>query len=151
MKVLVTGGAGFIGSALCRYLVRGAGANVLNVDKLTYAANLRSLDPIASHRHYQFLQADICDGPAMNAAFLPFQPEAVVHLAAESHVDRSITGSAPFIETNVVGTYVLLEAARRYWTSLPARRRQAFRFLQVSTDEVYGSLGPDGLFQETTA
>jgi dTDP-glucose 4,6-dehydratase len=151
MKILVTGGAGFIGSALCRYLVGEAGADVLNIDKLTYAANLKSLDPIAGNRHYQFLQADICDCAAMDAAFLSFAPDAVVHLAAESHVDRSITGSAPFIETNVVGTYVLLEAARRYWTSLPERRRQSFRFLHVSTDEVYGSLGQDGLFHETTA
>ncbi len=151
MKILVTGGAGFIGSALCRYLISEVGADVLNVDKLTYAANLHSLDPVVDHERYQFLKADICDADAMGQAMQSFQPDGVVHLAAESHVDRSITGSAAFVETNIVGTYVLLEAARAYWSGLKAARREAFRFLHVSTDEVYGSLGADGLFREDTA
>jgi dTDP-glucose 4,6-dehydratase len=151
MKVLVTGGAGFIGSALCRYLVREAGVEVLNLDKLTYAANPRSLDSIAGNKRYRFLHADICDCAAVEGAFDSFAPDAVVHLAAESHVDRSITGSAAFIETNVVGAYLLLEAARRYWSSLPPARQDTFRFLHVSTDEVYGSLGPVGRFREDTA
>ena len=151
MRILVTGGAGFIGSALCRYLVGKRDIEVLNVDKLTYAANLHSLDPIADKPNYRFLQADICDRSAMTAAFLDFQPDAVIHLAAESHVDRSITGAGEFIQTNVVGTFALLEAARGYWSSLKGAAHDAFRFLHVSTDEVYGSLGPDGLFEETTA
>jgi len=147
MKILVTGGAGFIGSALCRYLVAEAGADVLNVDKLTYAANLHSLDCIADMPNYRFLQADICDRAAMDEAFARFQPDAVMHLAAESHVDRSITGSSAFIATNINGTYTLLEAARRYWSS---GHKPGFRFLHVSTDEVYGSLGDEGLFREDT-
>lgn len=148
-RILVTGGAGFIGSALCRHLV-AEGVEVLNVDKLTYAANLRSLDPVADRPNYRFVQADICDFDAMERAFSEFRPNAVMHLAAESHVDRSITGSAAFIETNIVGTYTLLEAARAYWKALPAPLAEGFRFLQVSTDEVYGSLGPTGAFAETT-
>ena len=151
MKVLVTGGAGFIGSAVCRHLVADAGVSVLNVDKLTYAANLESLSPIVSDRRYSFLRADICDRAAMDVAFATFRPDAVIHLAAESHVDRSITGAAPFIETNIRGTYVLLEAARAYWSDLAEGPRAAFRFVHVSTDEVFGSLGPDGHFVETTA
>ncbi|MCB1511878.1 MAG: dTDP-glucose 4,6-dehydratase [Hyphomicrobiaceae bacterium] len=151
MRILVTGGAGFIGSALCRLLLTETGARVLNVDKLTYAANLASLAPIAGHRNYGFLQADICNAAAMRAAFEVFQPTAVCHLAAESHVDRSITGSADFIATNIVGTHTLLEAARHYWMGLDEEAHAAFRFLHVSTDEVYGSLGADGLFTETTA
>ena len=150
MRILVTGGAGFIGSALCRHLVRDEGAHVLNVDKLTYAANPASLAPIAGYPGYSFLQADICDRAAMDAAFAAFRPDAVVHLAAETHVDRSITGAAAFIDTNIVGTYQLLEAARAYWSALAAPAREAFRFLHVSTDEVYGTLGPTGLFEETT-
>ncbi|MDX2156708.1 MAG: dTDP-glucose 4,6-dehydratase [Hyphomicrobiaceae bacterium] len=151
MRILVTGGAGFIGSALCRHLVRDIGAHVLNVDKLTYAANLASLEPIAGYPGYQFMRADVADRAAMDAALASFRPEAVVHLAAESHVDRSITGAADFIQTNIVGTYELLEAARDYWQALPPPERTAFRFLHVSTDEVYGSLGADGLFREETA
>ncbi|MDX2308706.1 MAG: dTDP-glucose 4,6-dehydratase [Hyphomicrobium sp.] len=151
MRVIVTGGAGFIGSALVRYLTGEADHEVLNIDKLTYAANLASLDPVAGNARYRFAKSDICDGAAMNEAFETFRPDAVIHLAAESHVDRSITGSGAFIETNVVGTYRLLEAARRYWMSLCAVDKERFRFLHVSTDEVYGSLGADGLFHETTA
>lgn len=150
MKILVTGGAGFIGSALCRYLIASTSDSVLNIDKLTYAANLHSLDPIASDARYTFQQADICDRAAMDSAFAQFAPDAVMHLAAESHVDRSITGSSAFIDTNINGTYTLLEAARAYWSALPAARRATFRFLHISTDEVYGSLGNDGLFREDT-
>ena len=150
MKVIVTGGAGFIGSALCRYLVGAKGWQVTNVDKLTYAANLASLKPIDNKPGYRFVKADICDRAAMDSVIGDTQPDAILHLAAESHVDRSITGSAEFITTNIVGTHTLLEAARAYWSALPATRKHAFRFLHVSTDEVYGSLGPDGFFYETT-
>jgi dTDP-glucose 4,6-dehydratase len=150
LKVLVTGGAGFIGSAVCRYLVRETNAHVLNVDKLTYAANLRSLDPVSNGGRYTFICADICDRDAMDAVFRQHEPDAVMHLAAESHVDRSITGSDAFVRTNVLGTHTLLEAARTYWVGLPAHRADAFRFLHVSTDEVYGSLGHGGCFTETT-
>jgi dTDP-glucose 4,6-dehydratase len=150
MKVVVTGGAGFIGSALCRYLVAAKGWHVTNVDKLTYAANLNSLKAIDNLPGYRFVQADICDRAAMDQVLADAAPDAVLHLAAESHVDRSITGSAAFITTNVVGTHTLLEAARGYWDKLAAQRKPAFRFLHVSTDEVYGSLGPEGYFVETT-
>ncbi|MDB5551446.1 MAG: dTDP-glucose 4,6-dehydratase [Rhizobium sp.] len=150
MRILVTGGAGFIGSALVRHLVRDVGAEVLNVDKLTYAGNLASLKTIENAPNHRFLQADICDGAAMHAAFSEFRPDRVMHLAAESHVDRSITGAADFVQTNVMGTFQLLEAARRYWNELEGAGKDAFRFLHVSTDEVYGSLGDDGLFHETT-
>ena len=150
MRILVTGGAGFIGSALVRHLVRDVGAEVLNVDKLTYAGNLASLKTIENAPNHRFLQADICDGAAMHAAFSEFRPDRVMHLAAESHVDRSITGAADFVQTNVMGTFQLLEAARRYWNGLEGAGKDAFRFLHVSTDEVYGSLGDDGLFHETT-
>jgi dTDP-glucose 4,6-dehydratase len=151
MRVLVTGGAGFIGSAVCRHLVGDLGADVLNVDKLTYAANLHSLDPVAQDARYRFLRADICDRTAIKAALDGFRPDAVLHLAAESHVDRSISGSAAFIETNIVGTHRLLEAARGYWSTLTPAEQTRFRFLHVSTDEVYGSLGSDGAFCEDTA
>jgi dTDP-glucose 4,6-dehydratase len=150
MRVLVTGGAGFIGSALCRYLVSECGDTVLNVDKLTYAGNLTSLKPVANALNYSFVQADICDMERMRALFAEFRPDAVMHLAAESHVDRSITGSRAFVETNVMGTFSMLEAAREYWSALPDAGRHAFRFLHVSTDEVYGSLGETELFRETT-
>jgi dTDP-glucose 4,6-dehydratase len=151
MRVIVTGGAGFIGSALCRHLVAGKGWEVVNVDKLTYAANLTSLEPIAGSPGYRFAQADICDRAAMDRIIADAEPDAILHLAAESHVDRSITGPAAFVETNIVGTYTLLEAARCYWAGLPAERKQRFRFLHVSTDEVYGSLPPGEFFIEETA
>jgi dTDP-glucose 4,6-dehydratase len=151
MRIIVTGGAGFIGSAVCRLLVRELGAEVLNVDKLTYAGNLSSLREIEGRPAYRFLRADICDRAAMTAAFAEFRPTGVMHLAAESHVDRSITGAGAFIETNVVGTFSLLEAARAYYAGLTGAERDAFRFLHVSTDEVYGALGPQGLFTEETA
>lgn len=150
MRVLVTGGAGFIGSAVCHALVK-RGTFVINVDKLTYAANPRSLDAIAHDPHYAFERRDICDRAAMDAVLAKYQPTAVLHLAAESHVDRSITGATPFIDTNITGTYHLLEAARHYWAGLASAPRAEFRFLHVSTDEVYGSLGADGRFHEDTA
>ena len=150
MRILVTGGAGFIGSALVRHLVRDVGAEVLNVDKLTYAGNLASLKVIENAPNYRFLQADICSGQAMAEAFESFRPDRVMHLAAESHVDRSITGAAEFVQTNVMGTFFLLENARRYWDGLTGQARDDFRFLHVSTDEVYGSLGDEGLFHEET-
>jgi dTDP-glucose 4,6-dehydratase len=151
VKIIVTGGAGFIGSAVCRYLVRETQASVVNIDKLTYAANLRSLEAIANSPRYTFIKADICDRAAMDAVFAAHTPDIVMHLAAESHVDRSINGSDAFVRTNVLGTHCLLEAARAYWQALPQRQARDFRFLHVSTDEVYGSLGPDGAFSETTA
>lgn len=150
MKLVVTGGAGFIGSALCRHLMLNVGANVVVVDKLTYAASLDSLAPISGRSGYRFVKADICDHAAMRDLIEREKPDAVMHLAAESHVDRSITGSRAFIDTNIIGTYSMLEAARAYWESLAARKRDAFRFLHVSTDEVYGSLGREGLFTEAT-
>jgi dTDP-glucose 4,6-dehydratase len=150
LNVVVTGGAGFIGSALCRHLVRDRGWRVTNADKLTYAANLASLDEVAGSPLYSFVQADICDGGAMAAILATARPDAILHLAAESHVDRSITGSKDFITTNIVGTHALLEAARGYWNGLDEPARSAFRFLHVSTDEVYGSLEPGAFFYETT-
>ncbi len=150
MRVIVTGGAGFIGSALVRHLVLEKGYDVLNVDALTYAGNLASLKLVDGNSKYRFLKADICDRAAMDAAFADFCPDRVMHLAAESHVDRSITGAADFVQTNVVGTFTLLEVARGYWNGLDAAARAAFRFLHVSTDEVYGSLGDEGLFEEAT-
>jgi len=149
-KVLVTGGAGFIGSAVCRRLV-AEGASVLNLDALTYAGNLQSLAIIDNAPNYRFAKVDICDRRAVTEAFETFAPDQVIHLAAESHVDRSITGSDAFIQTNVVGTFSMLEAARAYWQALKAPRREAFRFLHVSTDEVFGSLEHDGAFVEETA
>jgi dTDP-glucose 4,6-dehydratase len=150
MRVIVTGGAGFIGSALVRHLVLEKGYEVLNVDALTYAGNLASLRLVESQPNYRFLQADICDCAEMEKAVAEFRPDRIMHLAAESHVDRSITGAADFIRTNVIGTFTLLETARGYWSRLPDGRKEAFRFLHVSTDEVYGSLGDQGLFREDT-
>ena len=151
MKVLVTGGAGFIGSALVRMLIGDTDVDVINVDKLTYAGNPASLEAVAGSPHYRFVQADICDRRRMDDLFERERPDIVMHLAAESHVDRSIDGSAVFIETNIAGTHTLLETARAYWLELPLQRRQNFRFHHVSTDEVFGSLGPGGLFTETSA
>ena len=150
MRVIVTGGAGFIGSALVRYLVLDKGHEVLNVDALTYAGNLASLKAVEGKPNYHFLQANICDRGAMERAVAEFRPDRIMHLAAESHVDRSITGAADFMETNVIGTFTLLETARGYWSGLDGAGKQAFRFLHVSTDEVYGSLGEEGLFTEQT-
>jgi dTDP-glucose 4,6-dehydratase len=151
MRVLVTGGAGFIGSALCRRLVAETGWTVLNFDALTYAASLTSLAEIENHPNYSFVKGDICDRAMVDATLAAFAPDAIMHLAAESHVDRSITGSADFVRTNVVGTHTLLEAALAYWEKLAdAEKKSRFRFLHVSTDEVFGSLGETGLFKETT-
>lgn len=150
MRVIVTGGAGFIGSALVRYLVLEKGYDVLNIDALTYAGNLASLKLVERKPNYRFLHANICDRHAMQKAIAGFDPDRIMHLAAESHVDRSITGAADFIQTNVIGTFTLLEAARDYWNALDDPAKKAFRFLHVSTDEVYGSLGNDGLFTEET-
>ena len=150
MKLLVTGGAGFIGSAVCRLFVGELGATELNLDKLTYAANLASLAAIDNDPAYGFHQGDIGDRPAIAALLGSFAPDAILHLAAESHVDRSIDRPGEFIQTNIAGTYVLLEAALEYWRSLPAARATSFRFHHVSTDEVFGSLGPHGKFSETS-
>jgi dTDP-glucose 4,6-dehydratase len=150
MRVLVTGGAGFIGSAVCRHFISELKYDVVVVDKITYAGNLASLTPVASSSHFVFEKQDICDVDAVNAIFAEHQPDAVVHLAAESHVDRSISGSDVFVKTNVLGTFTLLEAARRYVASIRASNSTDFRFIHVSTDEVYGSLGDEGLFTETT-
>ncbi|MDQ0511907.1 dTDP-glucose 4,6-dehydratase [Ancylobacter amanitiformis] len=148
-RVLVTGGAGFIGSAVVRRLVR-QGRTVLTYDKLTYAGNLASLAEVNDHPGYQFLKADICDGQAFRAALQEFRPDLVMHLAAESHVDRSIDGPGDFINTNIVGTYTLLDEALRYWRSLDASAQKRFRFHHISTDEVFGTLGEEGLFREDT-
>lgn len=150
MRIFVTGGAGFIGSALVRYLVSEIGAEVLNYDKLTYAGNLSSLRPIEKSPNYRFVHADICDFGAVSQAINEFKPTQIMHLAAESHVDRSISGAKDFIETNVVGTFTMLECARQYWNTLEGEDKNNFRFLHVSTDEVYGSLGDEGLFEEVT-
>ncbi|MGL0818272.1 dTDP-glucose 4,6-dehydratase [Vibrio vulnificus] len=152
MKILVTGGAGFIGSAVVRHIINDTQDSVVNLDKLTYAGNLESLASVAYSDRYAFEQVDICDRAELDRVFSVHQPDAVMHLAAESHVDRSIDGPAAFIETNIVGTYSLLEAARSYWNSLPCERKAAFRFHHISTDEVYGDLeGTDDLFTEMTS
>jgi len=151
MKILITGGAGFIGSAVIRHIISDTQNSVVNVDKLTYAGNLESLATVADSDRYAFEKVDICDRVALERVFETHQPDAVMHLAAESHVDRSIDGPAAFIETNIVGTYTLLEVCRQYWNGLDAERRGGFRLHHVSTDEVYGDLeGPDGLFTEQT-
>ncbi|HFD4028257.1 TPA: dTDP-glucose 4,6-dehydratase [Vibrio parahaemolyticus] len=152
MKILVTGGAGFIGSAVVRHIIRDTQDSVVNLDKLTYAGNLESLVDVANSDRYYFEQVDICDRTELDRVFSEHQPDMVMHLAAESHVDRSIDGPAAFIETNVMGTYHLLEAARQYWSSLEEANKSAFRFHHISTDEVYGDLeGTDDLFTETTS
>ncbi|MEG3125887.1 dTDP-glucose 4,6-dehydratase [Sphingomonas sp. GB1N7] len=150
MRIIVTGGAGFIGSALVRHLVLEQGYDVLTIDALTYAGTMASLKAVEGRNNHQFLHADICDRAGMDAAIAEFQPDRIMHLAAESHVDRSITGAADFIRTNIMGTFTLLEAARTYWLGLEDGAKEAFRFLHVSTDEVYGSLGAEGLFTEET-
>ncbi|MBO0243927.1 MULTISPECIES: dTDP-glucose 4,6-dehydratase [unclassified Vibrio] len=152
MKILVTGGAGFIGSAVVRHIIRDTQDTVINLDKLTYAGNLESLVDVSESERYYFEQVDICDRAELDRVFSEHQPDRVMHLAAESHVDRSIDGPAAFIETNVMGTYHLLEAARQYWSGLDEARQSAFRFHHISTDEVYGDLeGTDDLFTETTS
>jgi dTDP-glucose 4,6-dehydratase len=151
LRVLVTGGCGFIGSAVCRSLVRDHGVAVHNLDRMTYAATAESVADLAGHPGYAFTRGDVCDRRLLDALFRAFRPTAVMHLAAESHVDRSILDSAAFIQTNVTGTFTLLEAARAYWCTADPTTRAAFRFLHVSTDEVFGSLGPTGCFAETSA
>ncbi|MFI8746052.1 dTDP-glucose 4,6-dehydratase [Pseudomonas sp. NPDC077186] len=151
MRILITGGAGFIGSALIRHLLQHTEHQVLNLDKLTYAGNLESLAEVAASPRYRFVQADIADSEQVAQTLAEFQPDAIMHLAAESHVDRSIDGPAAFIQTNIVGTYALLESTRAYWLGLSEERKAAFRFHHISTDEVYGDLhGVDDLFTETT-
>jgi len=149
-KILVTGGAGFIGSALIRHLIGNTSDHVVNLDKLTYAGNLQSLASVSDSPRYRFERVDICDAAEVERVFRQHQPDAVMHLAAESHVDRSISGPAAFIQTNIVGTYTLLEGARAYWNGLDAAKKAAFRFHHISTDEVYGSLGDTGFFTEET-
>lgn len=152
MKILVTGGAGFIGSAVVRHLINDTAHSVVNVDKLTYAGNLESVAPVAGSDRYRFEQVDICNRAELQRVFNTHQPDAVMHLAAESHVDRSIDGAGEFIQTNIVGTFELLEASRAYWLQLAPERKQNFRFHHISTDEVFGDLhGSDDLFTETTA
>ncbi len=148
--IIITGGAGFIGSALVRYLLKTSSFSVINIDKLTYAGNLESLAEIEGNPKYRFIQADICDAAKMAEVIAETQPDAIMHLAAESHVDRSIDGPAEFVQTNLVGTYTLLEEARKYWSALEPQKKQGFRFHHISTDEVYGSLGESGLFTEKT-
>src|SRR6185436_10848590 len=150
-RILVTGGAGFIGSAVVRHIIRDTPHQVLVADKLTYAGNLDSLAPVSNDPRYRFVQADIADAPKMRELFESFEPDAVMHLAAESHVDRSIDGPGEFIQTNVVGTFTLLQAALGYWRALPDAKKDGFRFHHISTDEVFGSLGDEGLSCETTA
>lgn len=152
MKVLVTGGAGFIGSAVVRYIIKNTQDEVLNIDKLTYAGNLESLINVEQNEKYQFKQIDICNANELTIAFNEFKPDLVMHLAAESHVDRSIDGPAEFIATNIVGTYTLLEVARKYWMQLDEQAKTKFKFHHISTDEVYGDLeGTTDLFTETTS
>ena len=150
MRILVTGGAGFIGSALVRHLIENTDHEVLNFDKLTYAGTLSTVERAATSNRYRFVQGDICDAEAVRAALAEFRPDIVTHLAAESHVDRSIDGPGAFVQTNVVGTFVMLSEARAYWQGLDEAERGAFRFHHISTDEVYGSLGDTGLFTEDT-
>ncbi|HIE5773240.1 TPA: dTDP-glucose 4,6-dehydratase, partial [Escherichia coli] len=151
MKILVTGGAGFIGSAVVRHIINNTNDAIINVDKLTYAGNLESLNSVCENNRYTFIQADICDAKLITDIFKQHQPDAIMHLAAESHVDRSIDGPSEFIQTNIIGTYTLLEAARQYWNQLPTDKKAAFRFHHISTDEVYGDLeSTTDLFTEIT-
>ena len=150
-RYLVTGGAGFIGSALVRYLISATDYHVLVVDKLTYASNIELLMPVADHPRYSFFRADIADAATVRELFARFQPDVIMHLAAESHVDRSIDGPAAFIQTNIVGTFVLLQQALGYWRGLSSNNAEQFRFHHISTDEVFGSLGNDGFFDEETS
>ena len=151
MRIIVTGGAGFIGSSVIRHIIKNTNDEVLNIDKLTYAGNLESLKEIDQNPRYQFQQVDICDASKLEQIFEQFQPDAIMHLAAESHVDRSIDGPSTFIQTNIVGTYTLLEAARKYWQRLDEIKKVNFRFHHISTDEVYGDLDvTTDLFTETT-
>jgi len=150
MNFLITGGAGFIGSAVIHHLIQHTEHQVLNLDKLTYAGNLQSLEQIADNERYQFVQGDVCNSSLLEDLFSRFQPDIVMHLAAESHVDRSIDGPAGFIQSNVVGTYTLLEVSRAYWSGLSSEKQEQFRFHHISTDEVYGSLGKGGLFTESS-
>ena len=150
MKIIVTGGAGFIGSAVCRYIIRNTAWSVFNLDKLTYAANLDSLASVARNDRYRFVRGDITDRHLIRKLLDETQPDAILNLAAETHVDRSIDAADDFIQSNIIGTFVLLEEARRYWSHLPNLRRHAFRFHHVSTDEVFGDLGETGFFAETT-
>jgi dTDP-glucose 4,6-dehydratase len=151
MKIFITGGAGFIGSAVIRRaLSTRSDLQILNYDKLTYAGNLLSLESLKNNPNYTFTKADICDGEALRSTIMDFKPDAIMHLAAESHVDRSIDGPSAFIQTNLVGTFMLLEASRAYWNDLPTESKKNFRFHHISTDEVFGSLGDSGFFTETT-
>ncbi|MEX1130415.1 MAG: dTDP-glucose 4,6-dehydratase [Candidatus Woykebacteria bacterium] len=150
MKIVITGGAGFIGSVLTRMIINETEHQVLNIDKLTYAGHLESLESIADSDRYSFEKSDICDADQINRILAEYKPDAIMHLAAESHVDRSIDGSAEFIKTNINGTHALLEEAKQYWQSLAGDKKESFRFLHVSTDEVYGSLGEEGFFTEET-